>query len=141
MAYTNLDIYKNAISFIGQDFNNDDLSDMEQRAPYLLASFCCRAKNLDKDLRKIEDRGNQSEFSAVILTLEDNFHLLDRFATSAALYVASMLVLEENSELSESLYEKYCDDIASLASEIALLKRQSEVYSQCHPISDKYFFD
>ena len=41
----NQEIYNNALALIAQDINGKDIDDLEERAPYLIASFCCSAKS------------------------------------------------------------------------------------------------
>ena len=59
-----------------------------------------------------------SEADCVFLPLEDDFPCADRFASAAALYLAAMLIIDENIELSDKLFDRYCDIMATIHSEI-----------------------
>lgn len=130
MAYTNNEIYLLSLALIDESQSKGDTSDFEERAPYLLASFCSLCKRLDKSLRARDGLAEQAAFSSVMLPLENEFPLCDLLCAPAAAYLASALVLDENPALSESLYERYCDSIALLGAECS-----------CSAISDVYLFD
>lgn len=130
MAYTNNEIYLLSLALIDESQSKGDTSDFEERAPYLLASFCSLCKRLDKSLRARDGLAEQAAFSSVMLPLENEFPLCDPLCAPAAAYLASALVLDENPALSESLYERYCDSIALLGAECS-----------CSAISDVYLFD
>jgi len=132
MSVTNRDIYNNALGIIGQSIDSADISDYEERAPYLIAAFCCIAKKLDKDIRKSEGLEAQSTFSPVYLALDGNFPLCETFSTTAALHVAAMLIADESEDLSDKIYERYCDSMSTLMA--------SSTYSN-EEIVEKYFFD
>ena len=145
----NREIYNNALVHIGQSTDTANTSDYEERAPYLLAAFCATVKSLDKKVRKIDGSGSQTTFSSVFQSLDQYFPLSDRFIPAAALYVASLLVIDEDSALSDSLYDKYCDNVASIAAEIESASATSsdastdgsEQLSICESITERYFFD
>ena len=157
MSITNREIYNNALVHIGESAYSTNTGDYESRAPYLIAAFCSTAKSIDKQIRKKEGLATQSNFSPVCLSLSDYFPLCDRLASAAALYVASILVIDEDSELSDSLYDKYCDNIASVAAEIEAVSagssssgstssdssdtEDSTTSATCESITERYFFD
>lgn len=154
MAVSNREIYNNALVHLGQSSDTTNTSDYEARAPYLLAAFCSTVKSLDKQVRKAEGLISQSSFSPVCLLLNQSFPLCDRLVPAAALYIASMLVIDEDSSLSDSLYDKYCDNIASLAAEVETHSSSSSSnqstpsqpednsrIAECESITDRYFFD
>ena len=134
MSVTNRDIYNNALVCIGERVNGENTADYEERAPYLIASFCSLAKSTDKSIRKAEGLDAQPKFSPVFISLDDQFPLCDRLMPSAAVYVAAMLVIDEDADLSDSLYDKYCDSMATLA-------MSGGLESSCETIAEKYFFD
>ena len=145
----NREIYNNALVHIGQSAETANTDDYEARTPYLIAAFCSTVRSLDKKLRKIEGLGTQNAFSPVHLSLDQYFPLCDRFIPAAALYVASMLVIDEDAELADSLYDKYCDNVASIAAECESIASAgsgsssdgSEQLSICESIVDRYYFD
>ena len=110
----NRDIYTNALSVLAQDSDTNENSDFEERAPYIIANFCREAFELDKLMRSALGFGASAEFKNVYLPLDSDFPLLDRFAAVGAKYLAAMLIIDENSELSDRLYDMYCDSMASL---------------------------
>lgn len=119
-----------ALALIDERESIGDVSDLEERSPYILASFCSLCKSLDKKLRQRDSLEAQGKFSAVKLKLSDTFPLCDTLISPAAAYLASMLIADENPSLSESLYDKYCDSIATLGAEC-----------NCSAITNVYFND
>jgi len=55
----------------------------------------------------------------VWLALDELFPLSEQLAPIACLYVAAMLVLDEDSELSDTLYDRFCDAMLTLRGSIA----------------------
>ena len=107
-----------------------DTIDLEERTSYILAAFCSTCKRLDQKLRERDSLEKQPSFSNTYIDIDDYFPLCDALAVPAATYLASMLAIDENPALSESLYDKYCDSIAILGAECS-----------CSAISDVYFND
>ena len=138
MSLTNRDIYKNALSLIGERISGSITEDYEERAEYILPALFCVAKSTDKKLRQIEGNGEQPSFNPVHTPLDTEFPLSDAFVTTAALYLAAMLVIEENGDLSDTLYDKYCDSIATIAASLSVC---GEHTATCEPITQKYFFN
>ena len=130
MAYTNNDIFLMSLALVDERETVGDVSDFEERAPYLLASFCSLCKTLDKKLRERDSLDAQSSFSSVKLKLSDDFPLCERLVAPAAAYLASTLIADETPSLSEKLYDKYCDAIATLGAECS-----------CSSITNVYFND
>ena len=153
MSNTNKQIYEGALGLIGE--LNDPMlcEDYEERAPYILAAFCSLASEIDKRLRIVDSLEEQPRFSHVCLSLDSSFPLCDRLAPAATIYLAAMLVIGENDELSDSLYDKYCDAIASIGSSVGIASSSSGSNSDsggseiiggtatCESISERYFFD
>ena len=153
MGNTNKQIYQSALGLIGE--LNDPMlcEDYEERAPYILAAFCSLACEIDKRLRVVDSLDSQPSFSHVYISLDSAFPLCERLSPAASLYLAAMLVLGENDELSDSLYDKYCDAIASIGSSVGLASSSSDSSSDsgenenvggsaiCESISERYFFD
>ena len=142
MTLTNRDIYKNALSLVGELVTNNTTADYEERAEYILPSFFCVAKNIDKNIRKAEGKEDQPTFSPVYAPLNNEFPFCDSLVSTAALYLASMLVIDEDEDLSDSLYDKYCDNLASVAASVTTPTNVTETETAtCEPIVQKYFFD
>ena len=130
MSYTNNDIYLASLALIDESETKGDTTDLEERAPFIIASFCSLCKRLDKKIRQRDELEVQPSFSSVKLELDKEFPLCEALIAPASAYLASMLVVDENPSLSESLYDKYCDGIAMLGAECS-----------CEAISDIYFLD
>ena len=151
MSVTNREIYTSALSLIGETANNENIADYEERAPYLIASFCSSNTSLDKKIRKAEDLSNAARFSPIYLSLERDFPLCDILASAAALYTASMLTIDEDDDLSDSLYDKYCDTMASLNASYSAEEQRIVIVPEpestpapianLESIKDVYFFD
>ena len=143
MSYTVNDVYNKALVFIGD--LNDPLgnTDYHSRAPYIIASFCSNTKSLDKAIRRASNLGSTPSFSPVCIPILEQFPLCDELIHSAALYLASMLVIDDDEDLSEKLFDQYCDCLATLAASLdggsgSALSTNS---ATCESISEKYFFD
>ncbi len=115
-------IYDSALSLLGEAADEDGVGELADRASYIIASFCSDNAEMDRDFRETHALPSQASFSEIYLELEENFPLSPRFAKAAALYTASMLILDENETLSDSLFEKYCDALSRAVSEIPYTK-------------------
>lgn len=125
----NRSIYVSALRLIGENPNADVNNDYEERASYLLAAFCTEAAQVDKAYREANGLEAATEADCVFLPLEADFPCADRFATAAAMYLAAMLIIDENIELSDKLFERYCDIMATI---------QSEIPAKIEKIAQKY---
>lgn len=113
----NRDLYTSALCLLAESLEDGENEDYEERAPYLLAAFCTEIAEVDKKLRL--SQGTQAKaHDPVYLDLDTDFPLSDRFSNAASLYLAAMLILDSDEERSDSLYEKYCDSISSIADSI-----------------------
>lgn len=111
------DIYTVALEMVAEALDNDN-SDYEERAPYLLASFCSTCRTLDARYREANGCEAASDFSDTCLNLEDAFPLHRAFSSPAAAYLAAMLVVDENEELSDRFCALYSDRLAQLQAEL-----------------------
>ena len=114
----NKDIYKAALHLLSQPVSEDENEDFEDRAPFLISAFCFDVLEIDSVLRRLLGIKPLEDFNRVYLPLDEDFPLVDKLAYPAAKYLAAMLVIDENPGLSDNLYEKYCDSISRLRSEI-----------------------
>ena len=126
---TNRDIYISALRLIGEDPYTDTNPDYEERAPYLLAAFCSEAASVDAAYREMKGLENAESFDTTYLSLDGDFPFADRLTSTASMYLAAMLVIDENLELSDKLFDKYCDSMATI---------QSEIPSKIEKIVQKY---
>ena len=151
MPISNREIYNDSLALIGESLSSEYKEDYEERAPYIIASVASHNLMLDRRIRAAEALGEGNSFSPVYLSLDLNFPLCDRLAFPAALYVASLLVIDEDPDLSDTLYDKYCDAIASLetaySGERVILPTTGENgagslgKATCESITERYFHD
>lgn len=115
---TNEKIYKEAMNLLGESVADGDNEDMEERAPYLIAAFCNEVSEVDRALREAEGDEKEVSFDTTWIALTDPFPLVPRLSSAACLYLASMLVIDEDPELSDKLYDRYCDSVATICSHL-----------------------
>lgn len=125
------DIYDAALGILAESNDPADNTDYAERAPFIIAAFCTQNADLDKATRRMIGEGSQHDFNAAYIELEDEFPLLDRFAPAASLYLASMLVMEDFEELSDRLYDRYCDLVSRFCEAVCV---------ENSPITDVYGF-
>ncbi|MBE6550362.1 MAG: hypothetical protein E7670_08050 [Ruminococcaceae bacterium] len=111
-------IYESALALLGESMNENDNIDYEERAPYLIAAFCSEAQERDKEWRSSLSLGSQGTWDTVCIALDELFPLSERFACAAAFYVAAMLVVDSDEELSDKLYDRFCDAMSTIDSNI-----------------------
>ena len=106
------------------------VADLRARAPYILAAFCGEARVIDKRYREAFSLGTQPMFDRTHLDLSKAFPLCDRLAPTAAMYVASLLIADENPELSAIFSERCRDSLSSVYCEIpATIQSIKNVYN------------
>ncbi len=125
----NRDIYVSALHHIGENPSSEQNEDYLERAPYLLAAFCTEAAETDTAYREYKNLGSAPSVDFVSIPLESDFPCADRFANAASLYLAAMLIIDENMELSDKLFDRYCDSMATI---------QSEIPARIEKIAQKY---
>jgi hypothetical protein len=130
MNIVNRDLYSSALTHLGADADANEYNDYEDRVPYIIANFCSAHKALDSKIRKAEGLEAASSFSPVYLFLESNFPLCEKLASPAVFYLAAMLVIDDDPELSDKLYERYCDLITEATMSLSY---------QSEKIENKYF--
>lgn len=111
-------IYDTALRLLAESTEPDDNADYEERAPYILASFCTEHQKADNTLRKFTGEKVGTEINELYIPLENEFPLLKDFAVCASLYLAAMLAIDDFPELSDRLYEKYSDSASKIYSPI-----------------------
>ena len=122
-------VYATALKLIGEVDYSSFETELSERAPYLGAALCREAASLDRAYRKAFGIGEGSEFEGLYLDLDAEFPLADRFAPAAAYYMAALLILDDNAELYEKLFERFCDALAAISAEIPFVKGSTaEVY-------------
>ena len=112
------ELYQSALSMVNVPTGQGDTEDYEERAPYLAAAFCTEAQDTDNALRAATGEPVAPQFNAVYIPLDSDFPLLDVFSVAASLYLAAMLIIDEDEELSDKIYERYCDEMSRLSERI-----------------------
>lgn len=122
------DIYDSALALIGESDAGGSV-DYAERAPYLLAAFCGEAGGFDTAYRRSRGLAAQPAYGAVVIDLGEVFPLANRFAGPASLYLGAMLIIDENEELSDKLYGRYCDMMSTICSAIpGVLEKITDIY-------------
>ena len=125
----NREIYESALRIIAQSTSAGDTADFEERAPYLIANFCAETIELNRHLCRMLGKTALDSFERVFTSLDEKFPLIERMAPLACLYLAAMLILDEDAETSDKLYARYCDKITALWQEIpATIEKIKEKY-------------
>ena len=133
----NQNIYEGALKILAETTDASANEDYEIRAPYLIAAFCSETEELDSDYRRANSLGTTSKVNDVYLALSDVFPRASRFASAACVYLASMLIIDTDPELSDKLYEKCSDMLATIASSIP---QAAEPSAEIEDIIDRYGF-
>ena len=149
MSYTNREIYENALRLLGETGSDDLCSDYEERAPYVIASFCAQVIDVDKRIRLMENMDEVADFNKLYLDLDADFPLCDKLLGCASLYLAAILLSDNDYELADSFYDKYCDAIATLSASVGIASVSDggndngaeTVNAICESIVERYFFD
>ena len=108
------EIFTASLKLLGEVGGAEENPDYAERAPYIIASFASEAIEVDERYRMAHGIEKNAFATTVMIGLDQSFPLSERLASSCALYLASMLIADESPELSEELYEKYCDSISSV---------------------------
>ncbi len=115
-------VYDTALRLIGEAVDSVAESELEERAPYIGAALCTESAALDKAYRAAFGLDEQPAFAALYIALDSPFPLADRFAPAAAYYMAAMLILDEDTELYEKLFDRWCTSLAEISEEIPFVK-------------------
>lgn len=136
---TNQKIYEGALKILAETSDMADNEDYEIRAPYLIAAFCSETDEVDMAYRKANNMSASENVNDVYLSLDSNFPRASRFASAACIYLASMLVIDSDPELSERLYEKFSDMLATICASIPQIV-EPEKMGVVEDIIDRYGF-
>lgn len=126
---TGKDIYDLALHLIGcknaDGTDNEDCADYKSRSAALINILLAENQKLDRSLRN-----DKSARIIPLLSLENNVRCHELIAYGLLPFgLASLLVAEENAELSASLYERYLLNLKSV---------KESVTAVVHQISDCY---
>ncbi len=116
------DIFLAALKLIGEVGGAEENADYAERASYILASFISEASEADAKYRLAHGLSPITLTESVYIALTADFPLHARFAAAAAHYLSSLLICDENPELSDTLYDKYCDGVMRILKSLPAIK-------------------
>ena len=123
------DLFENALRAIAENPTDGDTSDYEERASYVLATFCTEIAGLDRLYRTAHGMTDAAAVSPTYVELSENVPFCAVFAAASVYYLCAMLTMDENESMSDTFFERYTDAIASI---------QASIPSICEPIADCY---
>lgn len=123
------DLYLSAVGMTGEEIGGDTIADYEEAAPYLLATFCRDAAEIDALYRLAHGMSPTTPPSVARIDPEDEFPLSDALTPAATYYLAAMLVADENEKLSDRFFTLYTDSISALITSLP---------AKITPIEDRY---
>ena len=112
------EILNAALKLLGEDGSEEENEDYAERAPYIIAAFVSEASEADAMYRLAHGKAEATLTERVYIPLTEAFPLSGRFVSLAAFYLASMLIADESPELSDKLYDKYCDGVSAILSSL-----------------------
>ena len=115
-------IYDTALKLLGEVECTASEAELAERAPYIGAALCTEASALDRAYRRAFGMENAPKVNDLYIDLDSEFPLADRFAPAAAYYMAALLILDEDVELYEKLFDRWCDALAAISAEIPFVK-------------------
>ena len=122
------DIYDTALRLVCED-SSAAAPDYDDRAPYLLANFYNEQVPLQKKLDAAKGAEPTDYQPEVCVDLGVDFPFSEELISPATYYLAAMLSLDENEELSDRLFDRYIDGVATVAMSLP---------ASLHPIKDCY---
>ena len=122
-------IYENALRLICETDDSVDTADYEERASYILATFLGQCASADRQYCTAHQLSTHTVVPVACVDPDQVFGLADAFMTPAEHYLAAMLVMDENEEMSERFFALYTDEISSLLASLPC---------SCEPIGDRY---
>lgn len=96
--------------------------EFEDRAPYILAAAVSEMGDSDDEYRRSNRLAPRLPSCGILIQLDDDFPLSARFAHPAAYYLAAMLAADENPELSETLFDRFSDAMATIRASLPAIK-------------------
>lgn len=91
-----------------------DVSDYEERSQYLLASAVGQIADIDVAYRRAHGLPEQVWTPVACVTLSGVFPLCDVFVPAVEYFLASMLVMDENEEMSDRFFDLWSSAISSI---------------------------
>lgn len=92
--------------------------DFADRAPYIASAIIAEAEALDREYRRVHALPAGTYPGGAAVPLNAEFPLADRFAPAAAYFMAAMLILDDDPDEYEKLFDLWCGALASIAAEL-----------------------
>ena len=102
------------------------LEDYESRAPYVLGGFFYENYRLDDRYRELTGQSARQTALSIPKGLDGDFPLSDRFVFVAANYLASILVCDSDSELSDKLLKIYDSSMQKIMDEFKKSENETD---------------
>jgi len=115
-------IFDAAINIINKKSGDEEYDEYMERATYILANFCCANAAIDRDFRETHGLPSQESFNEIVLDMDDDFPFDSRFSAPAAHYLAAILMLDENGDVSENIFDAYADNMSKVKNELPMKK-------------------
>ena len=122
---TYYDIYLSALAFIGEPEDSTGTADYKKRALLLLPHIVSSLTYVQKLL----GNNNAPEISNFFyITLDSDFPLDEQLATVASAKLASLLVIDELPEMSQTLSKRAAEELERIMSSVVVIGSTREVY-------------
>ena len=103
-----------AIRLVCENPQDVSTEDYRERASYILPAFCGQCAASDDRYRLAHSMSTKVAVSAAYMELDELFPLADVFVAPATYYLAAMLVVDENEDLSDRFFALSTDALASV---------------------------
>ena len=110
----NRDVFSLAMALLSESGDRYAISDYEERAGYLIPSFCLEVRGLNDRLAAVGGGAGCGELPPYV-SLDEVFPVSEAFVPAAAFYLAGMLVLAEDGELSDTLFARYANAVSEIS--------------------------
>ena len=114
---TNRSILNSACSLLSEGTNTNTPEDYEDRACYILATFCNQSTRVQKKYLLAHQLTFTEYRERSTVEMADSFPLVPVLVPAATYYLAAMLAIDENETLSDKLFDLYASEIATISAE------------------------
>lgn len=119
-AVTYRSLLDGALRLICESGTPGSVSDYEDRAKYLCATFCSQMAGLNNRYLRANGAEPAGIHVPAAVTLTDAFPLDPALIPAAEYYLAAMLPIEENEALSDKFFDLYSDAVATLQASLPM---------------------
>lgn len=96
--------------------------EIDERARYILAAAVSEMGLTDDEYRRSHGLAPRLPANDIMLDADEDFPLSARFAHPAAYYLAAMLAADEDPELSDVLFDRFSDAMATIRASLMSIK-------------------